>query len=159
MKIIHEVFEALLKRKMTLATAESCTGGMVAAAFTDIAGSSEIFDRGFVTYSNAAKVEMLEVPFDLISQFGAVSEEVAIAMAQGAMLHSAADIAVSITGVAGPGGGSELKPIGLVHFAVAQREKTVSSVQKFGPLSRAEIRKKAMHYAFEIVLAQLIAEP
>ncbi len=159
MNIAHDVFAALQKGQMKLATAESCTGGMVASAITDIAGSSEIFDRGFVTYSNAAKVEMLDVPYDLISQFGAVSEEVAIAMAQGAMLHSAADIAVSITGVAGPGGGSALKPVGLVHFAVAQREATVSFVQKLGPLSRAEIRKKSMQYAFEIVLAQLTAKP
>lgn len=158
MNIALEVFAALQKRQMKLATAESCTGGMVAAAITDIAGSSEIFDRGFVTYSNAAKVEMLDVPYNLISQFGAVSEEVAIAMAQGAMLHSAAAIAVSITGVAGPSGGSELKPVGLVHFAVAQREITVSFVQNFGNLTRAEIRKKAVKYAFEIVLAQLMAE-
>ncbi len=159
MTIAQEVFEALLKRNMKLATAESCTGGMVAAAITDIAGSSEIFDRGFVTYSNAAKVEMLEVPFDLISQFGAVSEEVAIAMAQGAMLRSGADIAVSITGIAGPGGGSDLKPVGLVHFAMAMRETTVSHVQRFGNLSRAEIRNCAVKFAFEIVLTQLIAEP
>lgn len=157
MNLALEVFAALQHRQMKLATAESCTGGMVAAAITDISGSSEIFERGFVTYSNAAKVEMLGVPYDLISEFGAVSEEVAIAMAQGAMLHSAADVAVSITGVAGPGG-SELKPVGLVHFAVAQREVTVSFVQKFGPLPRAEIRKKAVQYAFEIVLSQLRTE-
>lgn len=159
MKIVHDVFLALQEFEMKLATAESCTGGMVAAAITDIAGSSVVFDRGFVTYSNAAKVEMLGVPFDLISQFGAVSDEVAIAMAQGAMLHSAADIAVSITGVAGPSGGSDIKPVGLVHFAVAMRETTVSHVQRFGNISRAEIRNRATRYAFEVVLAQLIAEP
>jgi nicotinamide-nucleotide amidase len=158
-KISHEVFLELQKLDMKLTTAESCTGGMVAATITDIAGSSTVFDRGFVTYSNAAKVEMLGVPFDLISQFGAVSEEVAIAMAQGAMLHSAADIAVSITGVAGPSGGSDLKPVGLVHFAVAMRETTVSHVQRFGNLSRAEIRNSAVQFAFEIVLAQLTTEP
>ncbi len=159
MKAAHEVFFSLQRRQLKLATAESCTGGMVAAAITDIAGSSEVYDRGFVTYSNAAKIEMLGVPLDLILQHGAVSEEVAIAMAKGAMLHSAADITVSITGVAGPGGGSALKPVGLVHFAVATRLQVLSHVQRYGRLSRAEVRGRAVQFAFEIVLAQLITEP
>lgn len=159
MTIARDVFLALQARKMKLATAESCTGGMVAAAITDIAGSSEIFDRGFVTYSNAAKVEMLGVRTDLILQFGAVSEEVALAMAHGAIMHSAADICVSITGIAGPGGGSDLKPVGLVHFAVTTRRTAVPHVQQFGNLSRAEIRKYAVEYAFKIVLDQLSTDP
>jgi nicotinamide-nucleotide amidase len=155
----QQVFELLSVHGLTLATAESCTGGMVATAITDIAGSSAVFDRGFVTYSNAAKVEMLSVPLELITQFGAVSEEVAVAMAQGALLHSAADISIAITGVAGPSGGSAEKPVGLIHFAVATREDEVSYQQRFGNLSRAEIRRKATEFAFEKLCAQLVSEP
>jgi nicotinamide-nucleotide amidase len=108
--------------KMTMfATAESCTGGMVAAAITDISGSSGVFDRGFVTYSNAAKTEMLGVSSNLLETHGAVSEEVARAMAQGALAHSNATLAVAITGIAGPGGGSATKPVGLVHFVCATK--------------------------------------
>ncbi len=144
---------------MKLATAESCTGGMVAAAVTDIAGSSNVFDRGFVTYSNCAKTEMLDVSADLIDSIGAVSREVAIAMAKGALDNSNADISVAVTGVAGPGGGSAEKPVGLVHFAVAQQGKaTVHSVQKFGNLRRLEIRTKSVNHALSMVLAQLEGE-
>jgi nicotinamide-nucleotide amidase len=107
-----------------IATAESCTGGMVAAALTAIPGSSDVFERGFVTYSNAAKCEMLGVPLDLIERHGAVSAEVATAMARGAIQHSRADIAVAVTGIAGPGGGSAAKPVGLVYVAVAHRAAT-----------------------------------
>jgi nicotinamide-nucleotide amidase len=112
---------ALLARKLMMATAESCTGGGVAAAITSIAGSSEWFDRGFVTYSNQAKHDMLGVPLALIEQHGAVSEAVARAMAEGALAHSRAQVAISITGIAGPSGGSTAKPVGTVWLGVARR--------------------------------------
>src|SRR6516225_8261649 len=104
-----------------LATAESCTGGMVAARLTDIAGSSDVVERGFITYSNEAKMELLGVPKALIADHGAVSAHVARAMAEGALAHAPVDLAVSITGIAGPGGGSERKPVGLVYFGLARR--------------------------------------
>jgi nicotinamide-nucleotide amidase len=157
MNTAQHVFEFLSVHGLKLATAESCTGGMVAASITDIAGSSAVFERGFVTYSNAAKVEMLGVPIDLIIEYGAVSAEVAIAMAEGAMLNSAADIAVSITGIAGPSGGSAQKPVGLVHFALATRSETKSGVQYFGDLTRAEIRSHSVDFALRMVLNEMPA--
>jgi nicotinamide-nucleotide amidase len=159
MSVARQVFDALSVHGLKLATAESCTGGLVAAAITDLAGSSAIYDRGFVTYSNAAKVEQLGVAFDLITQFGAVSEEVAIAMAQGALLYSAADIAVSVTGIAGPSGGSELKPVGLVWFALATREETISKVKNFSSLERGVIRKNATDFVLQMVIDQLKEVP
>ncbi len=149
------VFQALRSKGWKLVTAESCTGGMVAAAITDIAGSSEIFDRGFVTYSNEAKVEMLGVPTELIKKHGAVSEEVARAMAEGALAHARADIAVSITGIAGPSGGSETKPVGLVHFACATKETTAHVRRRFKNRGRSSIRAAAMNQALEMVLEAL----
>lgn len=114
------VLDALKAADMMVATAESCTGGLICGILTEIAGSSAVVDRGFVTYSNEAKTEMLGVPAELIAQVGAVSKEVAIAMAEGALRHSRADLAVSVTGIAGPGGGSADKPVGTVHFALAR---------------------------------------
>ncbi len=138
---------------LRLATAESCTGGLVAAALTDIAGASDVFDRGFVTYSNEAKRDMLGVPWPLIERHGAVSAEVARAMALGAIDRSLADIAVAITGVAGPGGGSADKPVGLVHFACARRGGAVTHVERrFGPLTRAEIRTASVAQALEMMI-------
>ena len=160
MSLADNVYKALLRRNMKLSTAESCTGGMVASAITDIAGSSQVFDRGFVTYSNSAKTEMLDVPADLIENIGAVSREVAIAMARGALDNSNADISVAVTGVAGPTGGSPEKPVGLVHFAVAQQGKaSVHNVQKFGNLCRKDIRNKSTQHALTLILAQLESEP
>ena len=160
MSVAYQVYEALNKRGLKLATAESCTGGMAAAAITDIAGSSDVFDRGFVTYSNLAKAEMLGVVPALIVTHGAVSAQVAKAMADGALLFSKADISVAITGIAGPSGGSELKPVGLVHFACAMKGvETLHSEQHFGRLSRSEIRAKATIFALEIVLRQLERAP
>jgi nicotinamide-nucleotide amidase len=155
MSLAEQVFEVLQCHQLNLATAESCTGGMVAAAITDIAGSSVVFDRGFVTYSNAAKTEMLGVPENLIIEFGAVSAEVAQAMAKGALAHSNANITVAITGIAGPTGGSPNKPVGLVHFAISTAEKTKSAVQHFGNLSRSEIRKLATEFALQFILDEL----
>lgn len=137
--------------------AESCTGGLVSAAITEIPGSSDVLDRGFVTYSNDAKIESLGVSAELIDTFGAVSPAVAWAMARGALQHSDADVAVAITGVAGPGGGTEAKPVGTVVFACAirgQNENDISAEQKnFDPgLSRAEIRQEAAMAALALLL-------
>lgn len=140
---------------LTIATAESCTGGMVAAALTDIAGSSDVFDRGFVTYSNAAKEAMIGVPAALIAENGAVSAEVAAAMAEGALRASSAGLAVAITGVAGPGGGTAAKPVGLVHFAAVARDGRVNRIERrFDPaLGRKGIRRAATIEALGLLLA------
>ena len=140
------VADTLLRRQWMLATAESCTGGMVAAACTDLAGSSAWLERGFVTYSNAAKTQMLGVDAQLIATHGAVSEPVARAMAQGALQHSAAQVALAITGVAGPGGGSDAKPVGTVWFAFAGPWGVHSEVQHFGG-DRAAVRQAAALHA------------
>jgi nicotinamide-nucleotide amidase len=140
------VADTLQRRQWMLATAESCTGGMVAAACTDLAGSSAWLERGFVTYSNAAKTQMLGVDAQLIANHGAVSEPVARAMAQGALLHSAAQVALAITGVAGPGGGSEAKPVGTVWFAFAGPWGVHREVQHFGG-DRAAVRQAAALHA------------
>ena len=138
-----------------IAVAESCTGGMVAAALTEIAGSSDVFDRGFVTYSNEAKMEMIGVSEDVIGTFGAVSVATAWAMAQGALQHSLAAVAVSITGIAGPGGATPAKPVGMVVFARAVRgqdpEAVVADTRQFGDLGRAEVRRQAALVALELL--------
>ncbi|WP_374388074.1 CinA family protein [Sandaracinobacter sp.] len=139
-----------------LATAESCTGGLVAAALTEIAGASDVVDRAFVTYSNEAKTEMLGVSDDILSTLGAVSEATAWAMAQGALAKSHADVAVAISGIAGPGGGSEKKPVGTVVFARAIRDQTqgpvIADTHHFGDLGRAEIRRQAALVALRLLL-------
>jgi nicotinamide-nucleotide amidase len=129
-------------RKLMLATAESCTGGLVAGALTDIAGSSAVVDRGFVTYTDEAKQQMLGVPVETLKVHGAVSRPTAEAMAKGVLIHSPADLAVSITGVAGPSGGSAEKPVGLVHFAAATRRgQLIHRERRFGDIGRAEVRR------------------
>ncbi|HEY6918646.1 MAG TPA: CinA family protein [Tabrizicola sp.] len=140
---------------LRVATAESCTGGMVAAALTDVAGSSDVFERGFVTYSNAAKVELLGVAPETLAAHGAVSEPVAREMAEGAVTQSAADLAVSITGIAGPGG-SEFKPEGRVCFGLARkgRETRVETVE-FGALGRAKVRAAARDHALALLIGAL----
>ena len=143
---VQAVADTLLRRQWMLATAESCTGGMVAAACTDLAGSSGWLERGFVTYSNAAKTQMLGVDAQLIATHGAVSEPVARAMARGALQHSAAQLALAITGVAGPGGGSDAKPVGTVWFAFAGPWGVHSEVQHFGG-DRAAVRQAAALHA------------
>ena len=156
--LLHES-EALLAAcraaGVTLATAESCTGGLIAATLTAIAGSSDVVDRGFVTYSNEAKTEMLGVPAALIASVGAVSEPVAAAMAAGAVEHSRATIAVSVTGVAGPGGGSTEKPVGLVCFGLARRGAPARTEQRIFPSDRAAIRQATVARAFELIRAAL----
>ena len=146
----------LLKHSHLLATAESCSGGMIAAACTDLAGSSQWFERGFVTYSNAAKVEMLGVPAALIEQEGAVSEAVARAMADGALAHSQAHVSLAVTGVAGPTGGSEAKPVGTVWFAWCVNGETHSEMQHFAG-DRAAIRAATVQYALQRLLGFLLA--
>ncbi len=141
---------------LRIATAESCTGGMIAAALTDIAGSSDVFERGFVTYSNAAKTDLVGVPADLIAQHGAVSVHVAREMALGALKQSAADVAVAVTGVAGPGGGSEAKPVGLVYLAVARRGADPAIERRQFHGSRADIRLATVERALEM-LAEALA--
>lgn len=137
---------------LTLATAESCTGGLVAAAITDVAGASAVLDCGFVTYSNAAKVAALGVDPDLIATHGAVSAEVAVAMAEGAIGHSRADVAVAITGIAGPGGATDTKPVGLVHLAVARRGRpTVQEACTFGDIGRRRVREAAVRAALRMI--------
>ncbi|WP_293867713.1 CinA family protein [uncultured Alsobacter sp.] len=144
---------ALLRaRGLMVATAESCTGGMVAAALTAIPGSSDVVDRGFVTYSNEAKTEMLGVPAALIATHGAVSEPVARAMAEGALARSRAGVTVALTGIAGPGGGSDAKPVGLVHLAAARTgHPTLHLERRYGDLGRQGIREAALRDALDLV--------
>ncbi len=154
--LAERVLDANRAAGRTVATAESCTGGMVSGALTEIAGSSDVVERGFVTYSNEAKTQMLGVAVELIETFGAVSIAVAWAMAQGALRHSSADIAVAITGVAGPGGGSPEKPVGTVVFARAVRgedpKNIVADIKQFGDLGRSEIRVQAVRCALELLM-------
>src|SRR5688572_3029941 len=139
-------------RGLKLATAESCTGGLVAGLLTEIAGSSDVVECGFVTYSNAAKHELLGVPEGMLIDHGAVSEPVARAMAEGALAHSHADVAVAVTGIAGPGGGSAAKPVGLVHFAVARRgAETHHRECRFGDIGRAEVRLASVRVALQLI--------
>ncbi|MCZ8222005.1 MAG: CinA family protein [Acidovorax sp.] len=147
----------LVKQRRMLATAESCTGGMIAAACTDLAGASDWFERGFVTYSNAAKIEMLGVPAALIEQEGAVSEAVARAMADGALAHSRAHVSLAVTGVAGPTGGSDAKPVGTVWFAWCVGGETHSEMQHFAGGDRAAIRAATLRYALQRLLGHLLA--
>jgi len=146
------LLEACREAGLKLATAESCTGGMVAAALTDIAGSSDVVERGFVTYSNAAKSELLGVPAELIAQHGAVSSEVAVAMAEGALAHAPVDLAVSITGIAGPGGATPTKPVGLVHFGIVRRGMPARTEHHVFPGDRAAVRAAATRRALELLL-------
>jgi len=147
--------QACRTEKLRIATAESCTGGLIAASLTAIAGSSDVVDRGFVTYSNQAKTEMLGVPADLIIDVGAVSEPVARRMAEGALAHSDADVAVSVTGVAGPGGGSAEKPVGLVWFGIARRGRPVRTVSHIFPGDRTAIRAATVAEAFGLIRSVL----
>ena len=139
-------------RKLTIATAESCTGGLVGGALTEIAGSSAVVLCGFITYSNEAKHRMLGVPLDTLNQFGAVSRQTALAMAQGALKNSDASVSISITGIAGPGGGSAEKPVGLVHFAAAKRGgKEIAREIRFGDIGRSAVRERSVLVALEML--------
>jgi nicotinamide-nucleotide amidase len=140
-------------RKLTIATAESCTGGLVAGALTDIPGSSDAIDRGFVTYSNDAKRQMLGVKASTLEAFGAVSKETATQMAVGALERADADLAVAITGIAGPGGATPGKPVGLVHFAVAARDgRILHREQRFGAIGRTAVRLRSVVEALRMLM-------
>ena len=154
----REVVEANRKARRKLAVAESCTGGLVCAALTEIAGSSDVFDSGFVTYSNEAKVHLLGVSQEVLETFGSVSVATAWAMAQGALARTGADVAVAITGIAGPGGGTEKKPVGTVVFARAERrndpDAIIADMKEFGDLGRAGVRLQAALCALELLLPE-----
>ena len=149
--IAAALVEAFASRGKVIATAESCTGGMIAAGLTDIAGASSVLDRGFVTYSNAAKSEMIGVATALIEAHGAVSQEVARAMAEGALAASRADVTIAVTGIAGPGGGSAEKPVGLVHLALASRQQTIHHVARFGDIGRTNVRRETVVLAYSML--------
>ena len=143
-------------RALRITTAESCTGGLVAAALTAVAGSSDVFERGFVTYSNRAKEELLGVPGDLIADLGAVSEPVARMMAEGALEAANAHVSVAITGVAGPGGGTAMKPVGTVHFATARSNGPILHRQElFADMDRDQVRMASLQVALEMLRERL----
>ena len=145
---------ACRSRLWRVATAESCTGGLVAAALTAIADASDVVERGFVTYSNNAKIELLGVPPETIAAHGAVSAETAAAMAQGAVARAGVDLAVSVTGVAGPGGGTPQKPVGLVYIGVARKDGTARAERRVFPGDRSDIRRAALVEALEILATE-----
>ena len=152
-QLAGKLVELMTDRKKMVATVESCTGGMIAAAITDIAGSSAVLDRGFVTYSNEAKQDMVGVSPATLAAHGAVSRETAVEMAEGALARSRADIAVSVTGIAGPGGGSPEKPVGLVHMAIAGTHiQTRHEKLQFGDIGRADIREQTVRRALEALI-------
>ena len=149
-----QVLELFRARGLKVATAESCTGGLVAGALTEIAGSSDVVDRGFVTYSNDAKEAMLGVPPATLARHGAVSAETAAAMAVGALENSSADIVVAITGIAGPGGGTQQKPVGLVHFAAASRDgRNLARERRYGDVGRQSVREQSVAEALDLLAA------
>jgi nicotinamide-nucleotide amidase len=155
----RDIFEAAasliklcVERKLIIATAESCTGGLVAGALTAIPGSSAVLDRGFVTYSNAAKQQMLGVPPATLRAYGEVSRQTAEAMAQGVLVKSKVDLAVAVTGIAGPGGGSAAKPVGLVHFSAASRDGTsMHDAKRYGDIGRDEVRLMSVLQALRML--------
>ncbi len=158
-KLAEKLITACLanpQKPLMIATAESCTAGLISAAITDVAGSSAVFDRGFVTYSNQAKMDMLDVPETLLAKHGAVSEAVACAMARGTLQNSLAEIAVSVTGIAGPGGGSPQNPVGLVHFGLASSgHEVLHKKMQFGDLGRAAVREKTVETALQMMIDAL----
>ena len=158
-ELSQRIIERATELDIHIATAESCTGGLIAGALTEIAGSSAVVDRGFVTYSNEAKNELINVPMDVIERKGAVSATVARAMVAGALANSRAQLAVAVTGIAGPGGGTETKPVGLVYIAV-QSLDGLAQVKEFkfadeGATTRAQVREMTVHRALEMLLEEL----
>jgi nicotinamide-nucleotide amidase len=161
-ELLHKTEDLLAgcrARQIMLATAESCTGGLVAALLTAIAGSSDVFERGFVTYSNRAKEEALGVDPELLATCGAVSAEAARAMTAGALAHSQAQLALSVTGIAGPGGGSAEKPVGLVYFGCGTSQKIAVQERRFGDIGRTEVRLAAVAVALDLLSDALAALP
>lgn len=144
-----QLIDLLKAQNKTITTVESCTGGLIAGAITAISGSSMVFETGFVTYSNAAKTALVGVPAILLTEYGAVSEPVAFAMAEGALKTAGADIALSVTGIAGPTGGSAEKPVGMVCFGLSHEGETLTRTQQFGNIDRDAVRKKSVAYALQ----------
>ena len=155
LRTAEKLLEAFRGAGLRLATAESCTGGLIAATLTEIAGSSDVVERGFVTYSNEAKTELLGVPPELIARAGAVSAEVAEAMAEGALEGSPADVAVAVTGIAGPGGATGTKPVGLVYLGICRRGAAAAHERHVFSGNRAAVRRAAVAAAFELLAGQL----
>lgn len=153
--LAQQVITGATARGLMVATAESCTGGLVVGALTAVAGSSAVVDRGFVTYSNAAKSDLVAVPAALIDAHGAVSEPVARAMAQGAVARSRAAVSVAVTGIAGPGGGSADKPVGLVHFAGAGPAGVIHVEHRFGDIGREAVRLESVRVALRLLLDRI----
>ncbi|MDP2801068.1 MAG: CinA family protein [Phreatobacter sp.] len=151
-RLAADVLAACRARGLMTVTAESCTGGLVSAALTAIAGSSDVVDRGFITYTNEAKREMLGVPAQTLEAHGAVSQETAAAMAAGALARSRAQVAVSVTGIAGPGGATPGKPVGLVHFAAQRGERVILREERFGAIGREAVRKASVRVALGLLL-------
>ena len=152
LSLAENILTAARAQSLRLATAESCTGGLVAAALTEIAGSSDVFGRGYVVYSNRSKEELLGIPPALINEYGAVSEAIARAMAEGALKKSGAHLAISVTGIAGPGGGSADKPVGLVHIAAARTGRTTLHVEnRFGDVGRSGVRMQSVEAALTLL--------
>ncbi len=144
------------QRRLRIVTAESCTGGLLGGLFTEIAGSSDVYERGFVTYSNRAKAEVLGVAGDLLADYGAVSEPVARMMAEGALENSRANLSIAITGIAGPGGGTPMKPVGTVHFAAARENRAViHEVHHFSDVGRSRVRELSLHAALDLLKRQI----
>ena len=142
--------------RLKIVTAESCTGGLLGGLFTEIAGSSDVFERGFVTYSNRAKADVLGVAGDILADYGAVSEPVARMMAEGALEQSRANISIAITGIAGPGGGTPMKPVGTVHFGCARENRAViHEMRQFGDIGRSEVRRLSLDVALDLVAQQI----
>lgn len=154
-KKANAILAACKKHNKKLATVESCTGGLLSAILTELPGSSSMFTHGFITYANAAKEEMVGVPMKLIMKHGAVSEEVARAMAQGALKNSSADLAIAITGIAGPDGGTKLKPVGTVHLACAMKGKKTLHIKKRFRGDRSAVRLAASNFALDMILKEL----
>src|SRR5438477_7427872 len=158
LRLAQSVLDKARAKHLRIATAESCTGGLIAALLTEIPGASDVLERGFVTYSNDAKQECLGVPAALLEAHGAISEAVARAMAEGALAHSHADVAVAVTGLAGPGGGSEAKPVGLVHLAAARTGgPTLHRECRFGDIGRNLVRVKSVEVALALLWGALEA--
>lgn len=150
------VMDEASERRVRLVTAESCTGGLLAALFTELAGSSRFLERGFVTYSNESKVELLGVAGDVLADYGAVSEAVARQMAEGALEHSRANLSIAITGIAGPGGGTPMKPVGTVHLACARENKAMMhEMLMLGDIGRSEIRLATLEAALDMIRVQI----
>ena len=159
LELAHAIVEAAQDKGLTLSTAESCTGGLIAACLTEVPGASTVFMRGFITYANVAKTDQLGVPEDMLAEMGATSEEVARAMAEGALERARADIAVSATGIAGPGGGTPTKPVGLVHMAAARRGgDTLHRADQFAG-DRQAVRGQAVDAALALLLRQAETAP